>query len=229
MKPKLLNSDMVRAILDGRKTNTRVPIKLPKTYAEAEFGPCDDTLIQWELLKTPENCKDNEYVFYDRLFPTDVNPRCTHPHQVGDVLYLGETLKTGNHPHENFVYVADDEVRYPETADQRAWLWKHTHSQTIPCIHMPKWAARIFLKVTAVSVERVQDITVADCLREGIHRESDDSGAMWYGETETSVCLSKDPFVPFTGLWESIYPGSWERNDFVWKTEFELTEKEVTK
>ena len=86
--------------------------------------------------------------------------------------------------------------------------------------------ARIFIKVTGVGFEQIQDITVADCLREGVHRESDDSGAMWYGETKDSKFLSKDPFVPFVSLWESCYPGSWDRNDWVEKVTFERCGRE---
>ena len=90
--------------------------------------------------------------------------------------------------------------------------WRHR-----PSIHMPKWACRTWLKVLKVSVERVQEITDDEAAKEGF-------GLRDRGQEVYSMYAGKW-VEEFKQVWKSIYPGSWERNDWVWRVEFERVGK----
>ena len=91
---------------------------------------------------------------------------------------------------------------------------------------MPKWAARIWLEITGVRVERLQDISEKDAIAEGIERTEDFFGCpCWrdYSEPEgldASVCPD-DPIGSFQTLWESI-GGDWDANPWVWVVDFKV-------
>lgn len=119
------------------------------------------------------------------------------PYQTGDILWVRETWRkwTGG---------------YSYKADAPAWacMWR-------PSIHMPKAAARIFLLVTDVRVERVQDISGEDCIREGVEIE-----ALSVGEAFTRGI--------FNGIWDSINAKrgyGWDSNPWVWAYTFERCER----
>ena len=153
IKPILFNTEMVRAILDGRKTCTRRVIK-----------------PQWEECPV---CRyvHNEYI-YDKMAENVYCARCGYPleperrspYQVDDILYVRETWHRyaklvgkgeGCHPEGRYGYKAS--IANSEDAEEP---WK-------PSIHMPKEAARIWLKVTDVRVERLQDIDEDGVWNEG--------------------------------------------------------------
>ena len=135
--------------------------------------------------------------------------KITPPYQPGDILYVRETfIQAAAHI---FWYKADDKPWMSKDL-----LWK-------PSIHMPKEAARIWLKVTDVRVERLQDITGLSVQKEGI-------------ELDPKECASKFDFITelfllFQKLWDSIIKKSdldrygWDTNPYVWVIEFERCEK----
>ena len=175
IKPILFNTEMVRAILDGRKSCTRRVVKPQPT---ARYGA--------QCIKPP--------------------------YQSGDILYVRETWKRAL----NGYYYYEDWQR-DDIADITKWK---------PSIHMPKEAARIWLKVTNVRVERLQEITVDGCHREGINIET---SAVTDGETlnrKHDFSLEK-----FETLWDSTVKKSdidrygWDANPWVWVIEFERCEK----
>ena len=147
------------------------------------------------------------------------------PYQVGDILYVRETwncIRTGNGrsvPFETkYWYKAGN--AFEDCADEK---WH-------PSIHMPKEAARIFLKVTDVRVDRLQNITEEDAIKEGetgvrcecLHKEL---GGGMYGCTD---CMNtgwlEPPTMYFMYDWNAIYAKrgySWEANPWVWVYEFE--------
>ena len=208
IKPILFNVEMVRAILDRRKTCTRRVIKpQPKarlcyTYA----GSHKDWIGKWtypsrgvrefwgEEYKLPENIKDEE-----------LSKRWNPPYHTDDILYVRETWKKA----PNGYYYYEDWQRN-DIADVTKWK---------PSIHMPKEAARIWLKVTNVRVERLQEITSEQIGREGVEVEY------------PHVLNGEEKRYAFSTLWNSTVKKSdldrygWNANPLVWVIEFERCEK----
>lgn len=181
-KPILFNTDMVHAILEGRKTVTRRVVKpQPK-------GPLVPTM--------PGGC-------WPGYFEELGTPRVQKPPYLpGDILYVRETFCRQHSEEYPFVYKASVET-------PAAWNWR-------PSIHMPREAARIFLRVTDVRVERLQEISDDDVLAEG----TPNSG---------SARANRGYFSD--NLWDStIKPADralygWAANPWVWVIEFERCEK----
>lgn len=158
LKGILMSTEMVRAILAGRKTVTRRLIKLAPAdeyhFIELETDP-DEIRIQ------PGSGEEYPYKLSGlyAVFTGEFGyPMVKAPYQSGDVLYVRETWCKGslNGGAEQYFYRADENEFYCS--------WH-------PSIHMPKEAARIFLRVTEVKVERLQEITVEGTLQEGIDTE----------------------------------------------------------
>lgn len=184
IKPILFNTEMVRAILDGRKSCTRRIIKpQPQGYFEVSEEPL-------------------------YIYDTDGKQgKITPPYQPGDILYVRETWKQA----PNGYYYYEDWQRN-DIADVTKWH---------PSIHMPKEAARIWLKVTDVRVERLQEINGDDALAEGVDKYIHANGTLNEDQTITS----------FIGIWNSTIKKSdldqhgWDVNPWVWVIEFERCEK----
>lgn len=182
MKPILFNTQMVQAILEGRKTVTRRLIKTrhENTHIEVWDGQAVEA----------ENDSFAAYGISQR-------------YGFGDILYVRETWakeKTSK--------------RYLYRADEVDFTYKELHSSLKwkPSIHMPKEAARIFLRVTNVSVARLQDITEGQAIAEG-------------AEAVEKYFNAKDDFK---AIWDSTLKGeinqieySWDANPYVWVIEFE--------
>lgn len=201
IKPILFNTEMVRAILDGRKTCTRRVIKpqpqsrLCYTYAGSHKGcigkwtyPNRGAHEFWgEEYKLPENIKDEE-----------LSKQWNPPYHTDDILYARETWKKA--PNGYFYY---EDWQRNDIADVTKWK---------PSIYMPKDAARIWLKVTYVRVERLQDMTDDDAEAEGCF-------------DYTSTALG------FFDVWDSTIKKSdldrygWNANPWVWVIKFERCEK----
>lgn len=221
MKPILFNTEMVRAILEGKKTVTRRVVK-PNQLIGLHPDHCHNKLPE-------EFIKEKPLLFKPWCDMSDrelISSIYKSPCEVGDVLYVRETW--GNYGDGTpLLYRAD----FPDSATT------YTHDDGIhkcdlpkwkPSIHMPKAAARIFLKVTDVRMERLQDMTVEDCHKEGVNIAV---SSIIDGETlkrNHDFSLEK-----FETLWDSTIKKdqfnlySWEANPYVWVIEFERVEKEV--
>lgn len=218
IKPILFNTEMVRAILDGRKTCTRRIVK----------GFIPDDAIWGYTVFTPKG-----YISCRGTFPVGYGEKFFKlPYQKGDILYVRETWcrygKLDDFDHviegtEEYYYLADganptpyncflvQRNGYDEYKDTPVWH---------PSIHMPKEAARIWLKVKDVLVERLQGIDGKGCVKEGIEEEPlKDVG---------------EEFVKgmYHDLWDSTIKKSdidrygWDANPWVWVIEFERCEKQ---
>ena len=177
--PILFNGEMVRAILDGRKTVTRRVVKHP-----FEVHP------NGYITKPRGN---------ERLCP------CEPPYQPGDILYVRETW-CKNADFEEYYYAANRETG---VCAPYGLKWH-------PSIHMPNEAARIWLKVTDVRVERLQDMTGQDILREGVNCHVHPEAHYFDGNQK----------MMFAELWDStikktdMYRYGWDANPWAWAIEF---------
>ena len=200
-KPILFNTEMVRAILDGRKTQTRRLVKPQPVY--------DDGL--WEL--GGAGWSDSHVT---------IHPVPGHslwerqPVQPGDVLWVRETWQYIPESDVDgfYVYAADRE-------DPAEWKWR-------PSIHMPRKAARLFLQVMGVRIERLRDITAKDAFNEGTGKLFLEDIA--YGDKDYECDLDDEYGMAreqFAWLWESTLKKDnlerygWWANPWVWVIEFE--------
>lgn len=220
-KPILFNTEMVTAILEGRKTVTRRLVK-PQQVIGLGCDKCpnnmpEEYIKQKEMLFKPWcDMSDNE------LISAIYKP----PYQLGDILYVRETWgKIKNGIEEKYVYRTDG--RYPTLGDGcfMNFKWK-------PSIHMPKEAVRIFLKVKDVRVERLQDITPKEIEKEGLANPCKEC----YAKKDTCEdCICQDEYIDkmiWSELWNSTINKSdlelygWDANPWVWVIEFERIETE---
>lgn len=194
IRPILFNSEMVRAILDERKSCTRRLVKPePQGYFEV-----------------------NEEPLY--IYDTDGNQgKITPPYHPGDILYVRETWGEG-YEDGTYIYKASDKLANHPMFKESSKLLYH------PSIHMPKEAARIWLKVTDVRVERLQECGEGWCIdieKEGIVTPQD---AILY--------ISDDAFhnalrMEFQKIWDNTIKKSdidrygWDANPWVWVIKFE--------
>ena len=191
MKPILFNTEMVQAILDGRKTQTRRVCKISTVDWCVEHDKCN--FVEYPAKNNLGVCAN----FYNGLAYTGA---AKPAYQPGDVLYVRETW---NVLCGNYIYKANQK---PGMKNLGKWC---------PSIHMPKEAARIFLKVTNVRIERIQDISGEDCVAEGC--DADMLHAVG-AEFVRGV---------FSGIWDSTIKKSelprygWDANPWVWVYEFE--------
>lgn len=200
IKPILFNTEMVRAILDGRKTCTRRVAKNVPDHTHRIEPVYENGRFQFDCF----------YSSYVAALDADADfcMPCFPPYQQGDILYVRETWCKG--------FWMNEKERYYYKADDNDF-----HCVWHPSIHMPKEAARIWLKVTNVRVERLQDITGKSVLREGInshvHPDAD-----YFDGNQREV---------FAELWDSTIKKSdidrygWDANPLVWVIEFERCEK----
>jgi len=192
-RPILFKGPLVRAILEGRKTVTRRALKMPHALWE--------TSATGELVPIPANCpygKPGDRLWVRETWYCDHFEVMRGPYFKPDDLDIGEALDDGT-----LVYAADGLTPYEQ--EQPAWK---------PSIHMPRWACRILLEVTAVRVERLQDISAAQALAEGVRSANDG-----FFEVDKNVCLGADPRESFEMLWRST-GGNWDANPWVWVVDF---------
>ena len=193
----LFSAPMVRAILDGRKTVTRRPVKGSALKWLEEFAPEFVALSANELCpfgRIGERLWVRETWYCDH-FEVQKGPYL----QPADMHDLDQSREDGE-----LVYAADGLAPY----EQEQPTWK-------PSIHMPRWASRILLEITDVRVERLQDITYEQAAAEGVHR-----GPLreWCASDEGGAC-HKYPVPAFRDLWQSV-GGNWQANPWVWVVEF---------
>jgi len=176
-KQILFTTEMVREILDGRKTVTRRPVK-PQPSAEM---PNNHNICKMPIL-TNDGIKTLWYMDVVKQYPFKRTRyfEKVAPYEIGDILYVRETWNYGYDIDEND-QIIEGTGRYLYAADNpypcNDWVMPDgTHRDTMPwrpSIHMPKEAARIFLRVTGVRVERLQDITEDEAKAEGFSSKAE--------------------------------------------------------
>jgi len=207
-RPILFNSEMVRAILDGSKTQTRRMVK-PQPIPFGEDSPFTQATLKEHVGKPWMPVGGVFQDAWEKPFGT-----------VGDRLWVRETwgLMSFHDPTDwcggSIKGVPESELRERYLVEHAAnWNLPNESSYWRPSIHMPRWASRIDLEITAVRVERLQEITEEDALKEGCEREFKADGSVAWG---AGLVEAKENFQD---LWQSIY-GNWDANPFVWVYEF---------
>lgn len=218
----IFNGEMVRAILDGRKTQTRRPVKFPHidrdamcelsgneltgelsagNYRNSPHGKPGDHIWVRETWGVVSHELDED----GRIQPWSPDRTATAIHEMpfGNGYYTGHAI-----------YAADGEFTWGDDdgyEDGRS-CWK-------PSIHMPRAACRLMLEITGVRVERLNSISQEDAQAEGMeltgwrptYSDPDSGGEVW------------TPYDNFAQLWESIYgEESWKANPWVWVIEFKV-------
>ena len=204
MKPILFNTEMVRAILDGRKTCTRRKI------------PAD--IVDYCNVET-----DGSLLSYENHYGDFIEPEKLCQYHPGDILYVRETwhkylkrVGSGGNCRLQEFYGYRASIANSEDAEEP---WK-------PSLHMPKEAARLFLRVTNVRVERLQDITEDGAKAEGA---IDNRGFIHSPDNEYDrIHTAKENFIE---IWNRTIKKSdldfygWDANPYVWVIEFERCDK----
>lgn len=215
--PILFTGEMVRAILDGRKTQTRRVIKPQPEYRDGyrywwkgdwdtRGGPCAGVCTHGspgngEATWTLEEMKDYS------------------PYGVpGDLLWVKETWKSnGSYPDNGVTYIEYRAGGRWERPNNEWAKYLKADKKWRPSIFMPKWACRLWLKVKSVRVERVQEIRQADVLSEGVESYQIDKFRPHFHRDDC-------PGLAFREVWDSINAKrgfGWDMNPFVWVVEFE--------
>lgn len=196
----IFNGEMVRALLDGRKTQTRRPVKFPVhdknlgcelagnelagelsagNYLNSAFGkPGDRIWVRETWQAIHDYCDENGHVDERRYARSIPRHRGNYWHPVYEEAW-------GN-----------------ESQEDREFPWR-------PSIHMPRWASRILLEITDVRVERLRSMSQDDARAEGV----------------IAASVPMEAGLAFRELWDSIYgEESWKANPWVWVIEFKRVE-----
>lgn len=207
-RPILFSGEMVRAILDGRKTQTR-----------RQLNPQPEGGIQFGAIATPHGVVNGKG---DVLICKNGKP--------GDRLWVRETWAASR------LYDFCPPRDIPTNADlyyaaDGGEDW-NKHARIHPSIHMPRWVSRITLEITGVRAERLQDISEEDAKAEGLkfHRLYNEWGGVeQHPDSRPSMPQWRwyeSPIDAFKYLWGSINGAdSWDDNPWVWAIEFKKLEQ----
>ena len=220
-RPILFKGEMVRAILDGSKTQSRRPVKHPLAQAANQ------------ILSYKGQTK------FDCVLKDDSGGIIQCPYgKPGELLWVRETfcIESSKEVSYDPSHTDGRPIRHHQDDESGAW-WEQPHYRATdpapeldigtdepgcrwrPSIFMPRWASRILLEITAVRVEQLNAISEADARAEGIA----DGGCLNCGESEPCGCADPRPDARdgFAWLWQSINgPSSWHANPWVWVVEF---------
>lgn len=220
--PILFNTEMVTATLDERKTETRRVVKFPVNKYTNKIPDVDRVSVYSNTMPS-EKVSFHEPPFY--CF------NVKSPYQPGDILYVRETWafipciecrREGSCDRFPFSYEDKDSV------SEGCYIYRAEHAEPEritwrPSIHMPKEAARIFLKVTDVRVERLLEMTLNDFLNEGISIPYEA-----FNDPDNAYMQSKKRFIY---IWNSTINKKhhdlygWNANPWVWVIKFEKCER----
>lgn len=210
-RPILFSAPMVRAILEGRKTQTRRVLK-QATGPSLSVGMSDDDSGTAELSWLWGDGPGHD------VHETVKRVACPYG-KPGDHLWVRENgwerpertpkmMRDGADTWERYYYDADGYNTDSDAEQFKSWGFKRR-----PSIHMPRWASRITLEVTGVRVERLQDISNEDARAEGVLQK--------YAEECVRLGHPYNAMDIFRQLWASINgAGSWGENPWVWVVEF---------
>jgi len=198
-RPIIFNGEMVRAILDGRKTETRSVINpQPVSPGDGAYFDAYNGCPQWNWWST-----DNKQYLTQII-------KCPYG-KPGDRLWVREKFRYEGH--DDVCYAVGCDCGMEAQKGEKGWK---------PSVHMPRWASRITLEITDVRAERVQEITYDAAIAEGVkYIEHIDEGGHW----ESAGFQTDTPVEAFMELWNSINKArgyGWDLNPFVWVGKFKV-------
>ncbi|ECD9440520.1 hypothetical protein DL122_03545 [Salmonella enterica subsp. salamae] len=205
----IFNAEMVRAILDGRKTQTRRPIKWKQTRFTEMAERDDGSLWPWA-----EDCERGGDIWF----------ACPYG-EIGDRIWVRETFRVHSRATDVATLVYRASVRNSWTEQTHrvpvaVCNKPATPEKWTPSIHMPRWASRITLEITDVRVERVQDISQRDAIAEGGPPDHPS-----FSKISREMGFSDWPRSWFAQTWWGIYGReAWNTNPWVWVIEFKRVE-----
>ncbi|ENZ7224853.1 morphogenetic protein [Klebsiella pneumoniae] len=222
----IFNGEMVRAILDGRKTQTRRIMKLQPKPSKSRPG---DFWFSSKKLESMVHVSDlapgNSPIADYHLF---IQEHCCPFGAVGDRIWVREAFRVHSRATDvaTLVYKASERNSWTEQTHRvpvAVCNKPATPEKWTPSLHMPRWASRILLEITDVRVERLNAISEEDARAEGII----DGGCLNCGEPEPCGCANPEPDATdaFAYLWQSIYgQENWNADPWVWVIEFKRVE-----
>lgn len=227
-RPIIFNTDTVQAVLDGRKTQARKPIKPQPEW--------DAAREQWMFRRGK-----------GRYTLSDFIQHCPYG-RPGDRLWVRETWRVSSESNNYANGCKKLWVEYragwrrgfkqqidtfPVDSDVAVKAWgRHKSGTWRPSIHMPRWASRITLEITDVRAGLVQDITPEDAIAEGIRLTrltfAECTVSHWE-DYPTPNIGNEDPRTAFAVLWDSIYAKrglGWDVNPWVWVIDFKVVQRQ---
>lgn len=221
-RPILFSAPMVRAILAGRKTQTRRVVRLPHQNPLGEWKPT--TIGGYGVTDS------RGHVVAERpaIWHTRTGDTIAAPWETGDTLWVRETCRAHERSDglDGVVYEADGAFHEIENTIEAGERWsvlygyRGKRGATVPPIHVPRWASRITLRVESVRVERVQDISDDDAYAEGAAEWAD---AQDLRHSDGTPAKYPSAHHAFRALWDSINAKrdyGWDANPWVWVVQF---------
>ena len=220
MKPRErgipFTDDLVCAVIDGRKTQTRRPVRRSKRNADGIIIVETDNSKLWPFNMYDDGWSDENGVEHPIPCPYG---------KTGDLLWIREAWQTYREKNPGGEWGPETTVYRAERDAPFGWR---------PSIHMPRFRSRIDLRVLAVRVERVQEISEDDARAEGLAKLTKDGGRVWkYGMPDRDGLPGNDdygwhwnewevdPRAAFARLWDQAYGrGAWHSNPWVWVVTF---------
>lgn len=221
VRPILFSSPMVRAILEGRKKQTRRVAKLGADRLGDEFMT---ELRDGNLIETIKLCpygQPGDRLWVRETFTIETNfnlDPCEPPFKDGRPVNWHEDEDWGRWWEQAHYAATDPSPDLVHEDDCKQCDDNGYCNKWKPSIHMPRWASRILLEITNVRIEKLQKVTVGDCLYEGIDNTEENLKAVEFRPSDRSMYIGL-----FRTLWDSINAArgfGWDKNPWVWVVEF---------
>ena len=232
-RPILFSAPMVLALLDGRKTQTRRLLSLRGHKSFSEFGVSTtqgydwhfrDAEMRWHDFRNSELLKRMKHAVGDRLWVREAwrTQECFDDESPKAI--VGQFRKEFGEDSIPTFYEADKKCD-----DHSIELWQQGPLGRLrSSMHMPRCASRFTLTVTNVRVERLQDVSEADAVAEGVIKVRDSCHVIKGFDYDNHGLCHTSPITPYAKLWDQIHaPGSWDKNPWIVAYSFTVERRNI--